>query len=280
MNERHGGALFVDRLLKGPAARDPSYLGWLASTLESEAVDFCLPLSEAELDLVQDHKLAAIGAVPVIMPGFKALEIGNDKLVTAQYLASLGLPGPWTIDAADMDAGARLPCIYKPRRGAGSKAIFVCRTEEEANFYSKHYSGGIFQELLLPADREVTCAVYRSKEGTVAVLQLLRTLVGGFTGWAKVIDNAAVTDQCRRLAEALDLRGSINVQLRITEEGPRIFEINSRFSSTSLLRHKMGFQDVVWTLREQLDLPIALTNPPVGTSGVRVQGAAIMQTIE
>lgn len=280
MNERHGGAIFVDRLLKAPAARDPSYLSWLASTLDNENVDFCLPLSEVELDLVQEQKLATIGAAVIVTPGFKALEVGSDKLETARYLADLGLPGPWTVTVDDLDGNYRLPYIYKPRRGAGSKAIFICRSDEEAAFYSKYYPGGVFQELLLPADREVTCAVYRTNSGEVAVLQLLRTLVGGFTGWARVLDDAEVTNQCRRLAEALDLRGSINVQLRLTDAGPRIFEINARFSSTSLLRHKMGFQDVVWTLREQLNLPVTLTSPPVGTTGVRIQGAAIMQTIE
>lgn len=279
MNERHGGGLFVDRLLRGPAARDPAYLGWLSATVVEEAVNMCLPLSEAELDFIHENELAEIGTVPVITPGFRALEIGNDKLLTAQFLSEIGLPGPWTIDAVEARRPT-LPCIYKPRRGAGSRAVFICRTDEESEFYSKHYPGGIFQQLLEPADREVTCAVYRSKTGRIAVLQLLRTLVGGFTGWAKVIDNAEITDQCRRLAEALDVRGSINVQLRLTDEGPRIFEINARFSSTSLLRHKMGFSDVAWTLREHLNLPITLTCPPAGTSGVRIQSAAIMQASE
>lgn len=280
MSERHGAALFVDVLLKAPAARDPRYLSWLAETIEREKVDFCLPLSEAELELLQEQALSAVGGVPLITPGFKAVAVGGDKLETARYLAGLGLPGPWTATVDELAGNYRLPAIYKPRRGAGSKAVFICRTDEEAIFYSKHYPDGVFQELLLPADREVTCAVYRTKGGSVAVLQLLRTLVGGFTGWATVINDAAIAEQCQRLADALDVRGSINVQLRLTDDGPRIFEINARFSSTSLLRHKMGFQDVVWTLQEQLNMPVNLASPPVGTTGVRVQSAALMQRTE
>ena len=49
MSERHGGGLFSDLLLQAPAASDPAYRQWLESTVETEGIDFCLPLSEAEL---------------------------------------------------------------------------------------------------------------------------------------------------------------------------------------------------------------------------------------
>ena len=280
MGDRHGGGLVVDKLFKAPAARDPAYLAWLSTTLASEKVDFCLPLSEAELDFFTANRLDAVDGVPLIAPGFKAVEVGGDKLETSRFIASLGLPGPWTATPEEMGGQYRLPAIYKPRRGAGSKAVFICNTAEEASFYSRYYPGGVFQEVLMPAEREVTCAVYRTREGKTGVLQLLRTLVGGFTGWAQVIDDPAIADQCRHIAEALDLRGSINVQLRLTESGPRIFEINARFSSTAVLRDKMGFKDVVWTLQEQLGMPVTLTAPPVGVTGVRVQGAAILHASE
>ena len=134
----------------------------------------------------------------------------------------------------------------------------------------------MFQELLLPANQEITCAVYRSADGKIAVLQLLRELTGGFTGWAQVIDNQEIARQCTLLASQLNLAGSINVQLRLTNEGPRIFEINARFSSTTLMRHRMGFPDLVWVLEEQMGKTVRFTRPEVGTTAARVQGAAII----
>ena len=134
----------------------------------------------------------------------------------------------------------------------------------------------VVQELLLPADQEVTCAIYRTKDGRTAVLQLLRTLVGGFTGWAQVIDHPEVSKQCVQIAEGLGLQGGINAQLRLTEQGPRIFEINPRFSSTLLMRHKMGFCDAVWTVQEALGKSVSFYHPRVGTTGVRVQDAAVL----
>jgi carbamoyl-phosphate synthase large subunit len=79
------------------------------------------------------------------------------------------------------------------------------------------------------------------------------------------------------LAEALDLRGSINVQLRITTNGPRIFEINPRFSSTVLMRHQMGFCDLVWSIQDFAGHDVHLFSPTAGTTAVRVQGAQLLK---
>jgi carbamoyl-phosphate synthase large subunit len=276
IHSRHGGQLFVDRVDLAPPASDRAYGEWLAAHLQSQRVDICVPMSEVELSFVAGKpELRALARFA--MPSARAIEVGNDKLLTARFLESIGCAAPWTLPAEELTADVSLPCIFKPRRGAGSKGVFICKSLEEVRFYRERYPDSILQELLLPADKEVTCSVFRSRGGDTVVLQLLRTLVGGFTGWAEVIDVLEVTQQCTRIADALDLHGPINVQLRLTNDGPRIFEINSRFSSTVLMRHRMGFCDVVWTLQDLLQQPVSLFRPAVGTNAVRVQGAAILK---
>ena len=276
IHERHGGALFAERVVLAPMVSDPGYDAWLAELIAGEGVDICVPTSEAELIHLSKRAADSIAGARLVMANFKSIEIGSDKLRTAEFLGSIGVTPPWTVAAQEFNAATKLPCIFKARRGAGSKAVFVCRTAGEVEFYRARYPSAILQELLEPADAEVTCAVYRSRDGRVAVAQLLRTLVGGFTGWAQVIDDAEVTAQCTQVAHALDLRGSINVQLRLTAAGPRIFEINPRFSSTVLIRHRMGFCDAVWSLQEALGQGVTFHHPPAGTIGVRVQGAAVV----
>ena len=276
IHERHGGGLFVEKVFRAPAVSDVRYDEWLAALVERERVDIILPTSEAELGHLSQQRADGIGRATLIMANAKAMAVGSDKLRTAEFLARIGVDGPWTVPAEEFASDTLLPCIFKSRRGAGSKSVFVCRTADDVKFYREGYPSAVLQELLLPADAEVTCAVFRSQTGRVAVLQLLRTLVGGFTGWAQVIDDAAVSAQCTRVAEALDLRGSINVQLRRTDAGPRIFEINPRFSSTVLIRHRMGFRDVVWSLQEALGEELTFHQPPAGMIGVRVQGGQIV----
>lgn len=277
VHSRHAGSLFVDHFHEAPRASDPGYEDALKAVVERDAIDIVVPMSEAELQLLASKGYSDIAGAGLLMANQLAIEVGADKLKTAQFLQSLGMPAPWTDLAENFLPQKHLPCIFKPRRGAGSKAVFRCETADEVVFYRDRHADAIVQELLLPADQEVTCGVFRSGEGRIAVLQLLRTLTGGFTGWAQVIEDPEVFSQCSMLAEALDLRGSINVQLRITTNGPRIFEINPRFSSTVLMRHQMGFCDLVWSIQDFAGDDVHLFSPTAGTTAVRVQGAQLLK---
>lgn len=276
LHERHAGRTAVDDVFVAPPVSAPHYATWLESTLDAHQVDLCLPTSEAELGYLVSSALVERQPSRFVMPSRAAVEVGGDKYLTARHLAAHGIAGPWTVAVEATTPTPELPCIFKARRSAGSKAVFVCRTPEDVAYYRSRYADAIFQELLLPDDREVTVAVYRSRQGHVAVLQLLRKLAGGLTAWAEVIDDPEITGQCTQLATSLDLRGAINVQLRQTEAGPRIFEINARFSSTVLMRHRMGFCDAVWALEEAQGRDVTFSAPPVGTVAVRVQDAVVL----
>ena len=113
---------------------------------------------------------------------------GLDKLETVQALARLGLPVPWTVPVSE-GRPISFPCILKNRFGSGSRAVFVVAEEEDAAYLVPRYPEAVFQELLEPVEGEVTCAVYRSRDGKVASLLMFRRLTGGFTGWAKGIND-------------------------------------------------------------------------------------------
>jgi carbamoyl-phosphate synthase large subunit len=68
----------------------------------------------------------------------------------------------------------------------------------------------------------------------------------------------------------------MNVQLRLTAAGPRVFEINPRFSSTALMRHRIGFSDVLWSLDEAAGRPVEFPAVAADTIVVRTQGAAVI----
>lgn len=277
VHSRHAGSLYVDKFHEAPRASDPGYEDELKAIVHRNGIDLVVPMSEAELHFLSSRDYGLIDSAKVLMANRLALEVGADKFKTALFLGSIGVAAPWTELAENFRPETQLPCIFKPRRGAGSKAVFRCETAQEVEFYRRRHADAIVQELLLPADQEVTCGVFRTSSGRTAVLQLLRTLTGGFTGWAQVIDHPEVHAQCTKLAESLDLRGSINIQLRITGNGPRIFEINPRFSSTVLMRHQMGFSDLVWSIQDLLGQEVHLCSPKVGTTAVRLQGAQLIK---
>jgi carbamoyl-phosphate synthase large subunit len=67
----------------------------------------------------------------------------------------------------------------------------------------------------------------------------------------------------------------MNIQMRLTDKGPRVFEINPRFSSTVLMRHRLGFSDVLWAIDEAEGKLINFQEIPKDQMMVRVQSATI-----
>ncbi|TVO54360.1 ATP-grasp domain-containing protein [Denitromonas halophila] len=274
-HEQHGGRLFVDEFFILPAASDPGYVGAVRNLLESRQIDVLLPMSEPEL-AVLGGLLEELGPSRCVAAGASVVSAGLDKLATVEAMRRFGLPAPWTLAVSD-GAPRSYPCILKSRFGSGSRAVFVVRDAAEATYLAQRHPEAIYQELLEPADREITCAVYRTRDGRTTSLLMLRRLTGGFTGWARVIEDAETSRMCEVLAEKLDLRGSMNVQLRLTDQGPRVFEINPRFSSTVLMRHRLGFTDVVWAFEELQGNSIRFPAIAAGQVMVRIQDAVVVK---
>lgn len=249
VHSQHGGKLFVDYYETVPSAVDPNYLSAIESIIRKYQVGIFIPMTEPELGALRPFFLPLFSGMKWITSGDKMVTAGLDKFATIEAIKQLGLLVPWTIPVENGDP-LGYPCILKNRYGSGSRTVFEIQNNEEANFYRKRYPNAVFQEMLEPSDREITCAVYRRSDGVVYSLLMLRRLTGGFTGWAKIINNSEITLMCERIAIGLDLRGSMNVQLILTNQGPRVFEINPRFSSTVLMRHRLGFKDVLWSIEE------------------------------
>lgn len=266
----HAGSVYFDRCEIVERADSPGYLDSLLRVARANHIDLIVPTSEAELRfLLKAGLLEHVDAIPVIAPNDMALKVGFDKLATADFLKESGLPHPWTRKVA---AGPpdRYPCLIKERSGRGSKNVVHVR-REWVEFYRQTRSEDIWQECLEPADEEYTCGIYRARTGQTRTIAFRRKLAGGMTVFGRVVtDNSALNGLLVRVAEALDLRGSINAQLILTSRGPVIFEINPRFSSTVVFRHLLGFQDVIWAVKEGLGEALPEYSPPAhGTAFYR-----------
>lgn len=274
VHAQHGGHLFVDHFLLVPKAGDPEYLDTIKEIIRKYSVGMVIPMSEPELAATLPFLELAPG-VKWITAGKRVVKAGLDKLETMNALMGLGIPVPWTCTVVGGRPKA-YPCILKNRSGSGSRAVFTVADDEDADYLVKHYPEAIFQELLEPAEREVTCAIYRRLDGKVSSLLMLRRLTGGFTGWAKIIKDVETARMCEAIALGLDLRGSMNVQLRLTDKGPRVFEINPRFSSTVLMRHRLGYTDVLWAIDEAEGKQVVFPEISQDRIMVRVQGAVVI----
>ena len=262
--EKHNGKLFADKLLKLPKVSfKKKYIFNLNSYIKKNKIDLFIPMSDKEINLFILNK-KKIKVKKSIIPSSKLVKIGIDKYKTHLFLKSLKVNHPWTFLPKDYKKIPKFPCIVKPRYGKGSKSIFCCKNFKEAKFFSKYMDELIFQELLIPSKKEVTCAVYRFKNKKIKVIQLMRKLKESYTSWAKVIKNQKIEKLCKKIAEEIDFFGNPNFQLILTKKGPMIFEINPRFSSTVLMRNYLGFTDLLWSFQEKFGLKLTENKIKIG----------------
>lgn len=261
IKREHAGECVFDVFLQAPLAKDSNYIDFIEETFRKYKVDLFIPSSEAEISTIINLGLVdgKLFGVNVLIANVETVNIALDKLTTANFLDSIGVRSPWTVTTLQMPQ--KLPCIFKPRSGQGSKGLKIIHTESEAELMlgSGNY---IWQELLLPDDQEFTCGLFRHSSGELRTILIKRTLSGGFTDKGEVIDNPEIESYVTEIANKLEIIGAVNFQLRLTSEGPVLFEINPRLSSTVMFRHKLGFQDLIWAIEDILKLSLSTYHAP------------------
>src|SRR5439155_16235276 len=128
---------------------------------------------------------------PLITANIKAMEIGFDKYLTAEFLKGSGLAFPVTSIAGETN-DPQLPLILKSRKGSGSKSLFTIKDLEEFNFYKKKYPDYIVQQYLDNENEEYTCGLFRNIKGETRTLNYRRKLMGGFSGYGEVMENKEI----------------------------------------------------------------------------------------
>lgn len=258
IHDQHAGRFVFNACELVPRAVDEGYLNALVNLTKKHNVNVIVPTSEPELRFLLKQGISKeLDGIPLVMANIEALRIGFDKLETADFLRNHNLPFPWTETVAENDP-RKLPCIMKSRFGAGGQDVRIVDNIHTVPPLRELFADYIWQELVGTSEDEYTCGVYRSNRGDTRTIVFRRRLSAGTTSYGVVVVNPLIDQICIDIANALELVGSINVQLRLTSRGPVVFEINPRFSSTVVFRHKLGFEDVIWSISERLNdvLPV------------------------
>lgn len=258
IHDKHPGKLLADKYFTIPRVTDSNYITEVINIIEKELVSIVIPVSEIELRYHAEKNIfnpIIKKNIPVIAANNESLAIGFDKLKTANFLKQHNLPYPKTYEA-NKEPQLNFPLILKSRVGSGSKTLHVINTIDEYNFYSKQSSDLIQQEFISADEGEYTCGLF--KNGTdIRHIIYKRTLQGGYSNYGIKVSNQNITALLVSVAETLNLNGSINVQIRLRNNIPYVFEINPRFSSTVLFRYMMGFKDLIWSVESSLNKKIS-----------------------
>ena len=256
INQNNAGKFIYKNFSLGLPCNDPNYISFLYELINKYKIDILIPISEPELRFFSQQDNLNIFGEKIITANLESLKIGFDKFKTSEFLKENNLLYPETFKIRDCNLKEikKYPVVLKHSKGSGSKNIFIAQNEETLVLYSSMLDENyIIQEYISGDMGEFTCGLYRSKNNEIKTIIFKRKLIGGFSGYGNVVYNKDIDILLHTIAEAINLQGSINVQLRLTNKGPVVFEINPRFSSTVYFRHLFGFYDLLWSIQDKMN---------------------------
>lgn len=256
-----------------PYAHDSQFLSWLIEVCLAEKVDVILSGVEQVLVVLAEHATkikADTGAIAIVSDPAK-LRIAQDKYQTCQWLESHGCNFPAYALAEDQRGVEKLvqrfgfSLLAKPRFGKGSAGILEVRDIKTLN-WAMQQKDYVIQEYLGDSKSEFTVGCFSGSKGqSYGAIVMRRELLNGTTALAEVGEFPEVRAEALRIVEQIQPMGPCNFQLRMANGVPTCFEINMRFSGTTPMRARFGFNEVKASLehyvlgKEELSLPLITT---------------------
>jgi carbamoyl-phosphate synthase large subunit len=233
-----------------PYSSKDNFIPVLLDICKKEKCSLLFPGLDAELMVLSKHRqdFAEIGTT-VVVSNEDVILASDDKQVTYDRLTEAGLLVPKTVGLEALlnkVAELEFPVIVKQKvGGARSKNVFLLRSmddllklREKEKLNPDHY---IAQEYI--EGDEYTCGSVNLGGECKGVIVMRRILRDGDTYKCFSLTDSVIEDAVRRVMNTLKPFGACNVQLRMKNGKPYIFEINARCSGTTASRTLCGFNE-------------------------------------
>lgn len=221
----------ADRAYLVPLSSDPGYLDEIEQICRQDAIGLVIPTIDDELPLfaAAAPRLAHLGARVAVSPP-ETCELCNDKFETCQVLDARGVAAATSYLPETLPPEPLLPLFVKPRGGRGGVGAVAVSTRRELDFYLEQVEQPVIQEYL--AGPEFTIDVLCDFGGRpLAVVPRERVVIrAGVIDRGRTVHDTRLIELGLDCAAALSFRGAVNIQCRVVDGRPVVFEVNPRFS--------------------------------------------------
>lgn len=239
------GLYATEKSYLGLYANDPKFVNKIIDICRKEDCHVVIPGLDVELipfaeniDIFKSNEITPIVSSPNV------IKIADDKLETSKFLEANGFPYIETYTLKEYNYELGFPIILKPKRGgARSIGTFLIKDQKELDNQVKslNIKNYIVQKYI--EGEEYTCGTVTLSDKCVGVILMKRELRSGDTYKAFVIKNRNLSNFLEEVIDKLKPFGACNIQLRIKDKIPYIFEINARCSGTTASRSLAGFNE-------------------------------------
>lgn len=242
--ELAAGLYAAPRAYKGCYAVEPRFVDRLLEICRKEKCGLIFAGHDVELQPLAEHaeRFKAEGIIPVVCSA-EIFRMCDDKLATNAFLKQHGFPVPETRRLSEFTT-FEWPVVLKPQRGgARSRSVYVARSSKEMGIYRQLVDPDncVVQEYI--EGDEYTCGSVTLHGKCVGVIVMRRILRDGDTYKAFVERSPRLESFVREIVDKLKPFGACNIQLRVKNGEPFVFEINARCSGTTAARALAGFNE-------------------------------------
>ena len=241
------GYLLPDIL--NPKVKGKVWIDKLIDIINKEKIDVVIPGLDFEIPILSQKKelIEKSTESTVVVSSKEVVDIGDDKWETVKYLKKNGFNYPKSSLPSNLREFIKsnsFPYIVKPRFGHTSKNVFLVNNKIELEKAVNICDKPIVQEYLVGEDNEYTCSATYVNGNLLTTICLRRILKNGNTQTAFSESTVGLDKYIISVTKSIKPFGAINYQLRETDDGPVIFEINPRFSGTTPIRAIFGVNEV------------------------------------
>lgn len=230
----------MDAFYVVPQAEDSSFPTAILDIVRQAKISLLIPTVTEELPVVARLKEAirALGCVVYLAP-FKAVDIANDKLKTAIFMAEHDIPVPITFNGKaerrSILEKLGLPLLSKPRLGRGGRGVKLYQSPLE--LYNETLEDIVYQEFI--SGEEFDLNLFMEKGELRAGVVLKKTILKqGLIGNALAVERTERKDIIQlgiKAANLLDMEGPLDMDIRLRANGePVLLEINARVGGNIL----------------------------------------------
>jgi carbamoyl-phosphate synthase large subunit len=223
--------LVADRAHLVPLSNDPGYLDCVTEICNRERIGLLIPTIDDELPLFSDarDRFARIGVCVAISDAF-VTTLCNDKFATCAYLRDRRVAAAESYLPETLPDDVAFPVFVKPRFGRGSIGAFRADDRRQLDFFLSYVPDPVIQEYL--NGPEFTIDLFCDFNGTpISIVPRERAVIrAGVIDRGRTVRDQVLIDLALTCCAVLKFEGPCNIQCRVVDGVPVIFEINPRFS--------------------------------------------------
>lgn len=217
-----------------PAAMDPEFVNAVLNICTTASIDLLIPTVDKEFMPIAKHiqqfnnigckvMLSATEALSVCLDKYLLMKACENKVALASFKTLEQF-----LERPDVEGKK---WIIKPRSGAGSRGVQKIDSINQLSGLSALLGKNFMVQEYLEG-KEYSIDVMIDNKGTVcaAVARERMKTDSGIAVTSKVVKKQAIIDYAIKAATAIKLHYAANVQVIDTIGGPRLLEINPRFS--------------------------------------------------